>query len=146
MNEELPEGAVPVLKAPGDGPAATGETGADRPAAPLSPKKRKKGVSMTKRTLDEMRKRGYLCAVVEKFNKFAGVTQDLYGFIDVLCCGDGEIVGVQTTSSDNMAARIDKIANHENTAAVRKAGMRLLVHGWRKNAEGRWVLREVDVS
>jgi hypothetical protein len=32
-----PKGAVPVVKAPADRPEATGETGTDRPAAPISP-------------------------------------------------------------------------------------------------------------
>lgn len=30
--------------------------------------------------------------------------------------------------------------------AVRRAGIIILVHGWKKNRAGRWVLREVDCS
>lgn len=84
----------------------------------------------TQRTLAEMRKRGYVCEVTEKWNPFARIRQDLFGFIDVLCLGDGEIIGVQATSAGNVSARVKKIADHENVCAVRKAGMRLLVHGW----------------
>ena len=29
---------------------------------------------------------------------------------------------------------------------IRKAGIRILVHGWRKAANGRWTLREIDCS
>ena len=72
--------------------------------------------------------------------------QDLYGFIDVLAIREGEIVGVQATSGNNVASRVTKIAEHEHVGAVRKAGIRILVHGWRKNAAGRWTLREVDCS
>ena len=84
----------------------------------------------TQRTLAEMRNRGYVCEVTEKWNPFARIRQDLFGFIDVLCLGDGEIIGVQATSAGNVSARVKKIAGHENVGAVRKAGMRLLVHGW----------------
>ena len=74
--------------------------------------------------------------------------KDLFGVIDVLCVGDREVIGVQATSDNggNVAARCRKIAEHENVAAIRKGGIRLLVHGWRKNAKGRWILREVDCS
>lgn len=93
-----------------------------------------------------MRRRGYVVAVTERWNQFARVRQDLYGFIDVLCIGDKEVVGVQATSDSNVAARCTKITDHDNLGAVRKAGIRILVHGWRKAANGRWTLREVDLS
>ncbi len=102
--------------------------------------------SPTARTLAEMRKRGYLVQVVEKWIPAVRRRQDLYGFIDVLAIREGEIVGVQATSGDNVASRVAKIAEHEHVGAVRKAGIRILVHGWRRNAAGRWVLREVDCS
>ena len=89
----------------------------------------------------EMRSRGYTCEVTEKWNPFAKIRQDLFGFVDVLCLGDGEIVGVQATSADNVAARVRKIAEHDNVAAVRRASMRILVHGWDGPK-----LREVDCS
>lgn len=86
--------------------------------------------SPTQRTLAEMRKRGYICEVVERWNQFAKIRQDLFGFIDVLCLGDNEVIGVQATSAGNVAARVRKIADHDNVGAVRKAGVRILVHGW----------------
>lgn len=84
----------------------------------------------TQRTLAEMRSRGYACEVVERWSPFARIRQDLFGFIDVLCLGENEVIGVQATSAGNVAARVRKIAEHDNVAAVRKAGIRLLVHGW----------------
>lgn len=111
------------------------------------PKKRKKAsTSPTQRTLKAMRERGYFCAIVERWNSFTKQRVDLFGFVDVLCLGENEIIGVQATSGDNVSKRIAKIADHENVAAVRKAGIRILVHGWRKNAKGRYELREVDLS
>lgn len=103
-------------------------------------------MSPTQRTLAEMRKRGYLAEVVEKRIPRVFITRDLFGFIDVLCVGADGVVGVQCTSGSNLANRITKIAEHENVGLVRKAGIRILAHGWRKAANGRWVLREVDCS
>ena len=65
---------------------------------------------------------------------------------DVLCLCDGHTVAIQCTSSSNVASRVTKIAEHQNTAAIRKAGWKIFVHGWRKNAAGKWTLREVDCS
>lgn len=102
--------------------------------------------SPTQRSLVEMRKRGYLCQVVERWNSFAKVRVDLFGFIDLLCIREGEVVGVQSTSGDNVSKRVTKITEHEHVGAVRKANIRILVHGWRKNSKGHYVLREVDCS
>jgi hypothetical protein len=98
-------------------------------------------VTPTQRTLKHMRDQGYTCQVTEHWNHFAKIRQDLFGFGDVLCLGDDEVVMVQTTSYSNVSARVKKIADHDNTPAVRKAGIRILVHGW-DGAK----LREVDCS
>ena len=102
---------------------------------------KKASTSPTQRTLMEMRSRGYTCEVTEKWNPFAKVRQDLFGFVDVLCLGKGEVVGVQATSASNVSARVKKIANHENIGSVRGANVRILVHGWDGDR-----LREVDCS
>jgi hypothetical protein len=102
--------------------------------------------SPTARTLAEMRKRGYeLVAVTEHWNPWARIRQDLFGIVDVLCIRGDEICAVQTTSYSNVPARVNKITEHYSTPILRKAGIRLLVHGWRKHG-GHWVCREVDVS
>lgn len=104
-------------------------------------------MSPTQRTLKHLRAAGYLAEVVEKWIPVVKQRKDLYGFIDVLAIRDGEVVGVQSTSSSNVAARVTKISDHPNVAAVRKAGIRILVHGWGKSrATKRWTLREVDCS
>jgi hypothetical protein len=112
-------------------------------------------MSPTQRTLEEMRRRGYLADVVERWLPNANVRRDLYGFIDVLCIvrdptselfRKDPVVAVQATSWSNVSARVRKIADHENIAAVRRAGIRVLVHGWKKNRDGRWTYREIDCS
>jgi hypothetical protein len=70
----------------------------------------------------------------------------LFGVIDILGIRAGETIAVQATSGDNVASRISKIAEADATPEIRAAGWKLVVHGWRKNAAGKYVLREVDVS
>ena len=101
--------------------------------------------SPTQRTLAHLRKAGYpLVQVVERWNPHARIRQDLFGIIDVVAVGD-DIVGVQTTSASNVSARVAKITDSDALRVLRKAGIRVLVHGWRK-VRGRWTVREVDLS
>jgi hypothetical protein len=101
--------------------------------------------SPTSRSLEDLRDRGYTAEVVEKWIPATRRRKDLFGFGDILALRPGEVTIVQTTSDDNVAARISKIQEAEHLPAVRAAGVRILVHGWRKVGR-RWRLREVDVS
>lgn len=100
----------------------------------------------TQRSLKYLRDDGWRCAVVERWNPHARVRQDLFGVIDILAIRDWETLAVQVTSGSGVSARVKKIADAEATPAIRAAGWRFEVHGWRKNAKGRYVLRTVDVS
>ena len=97
--------------------------------------------SPTQLSLDYLRSKGYLVEVVEKYNYFARIRQDLWGFVDILAIGESLTLGVQTTSRSNMAARIAKISEHENWPAVLRAGWKMEVHGWAKNKAGRWEVK-----
>lgn len=100
----------------------------------------------TARTLAELRKRGYRCQVVEQTIPHTFIKRDLFGMFDVLAIRGPETLAVQVTSGSNVAARLTKIAESEAIADVRAAGWALAIHGWRKAANGRWALREIDVS
>ena len=100
----------------------------------------------TQRSLKHYRDKGYIAGVVERWIPQARKRSDLFGILDIVAVGDGETVGVQTTSGSNVSARVKKIADSDTVAHLREAGWTLIVHGWRKNSKGRWVLREVDVS
>lgn len=103
-------------------------------------------MSPTQRTLKHLRDQGYpLVQVVERWNSFARRRIDLFGIIDVVAVG-ADIVGVQSTSGSNVAARVAKITESEALPHLRKANIRVLVHGWTKRANGRYELREVDLS
>ena len=103
-------------------------------------------MSPTERTLKELRKRGYLAAVVERWNAFAKIRQDLFGLVDIIALRDGETLAVQTTSGSNVSDRVRKIGDSDKIGTIRKAGWRVVVWGWSRNAAGKYVLREVDCS
>ncbi len=101
--------------------------------------------SPTQRTLALMRERGYpLVQVVEHWNPHVKHRQDLFGILDVLCVGV-DVVGVQTTSRSNLSGHVAKLIASDALPVLRRAGVRVLVHGWRK-ARNRWVVEEVDLS
>lgn len=101
--------------------------------------------SPTQLTLRHLRSQGYMAEVTEKWNQWARIRQDLFGIVDVLAVGDGGTIAVQCTSDSNVSKRVHKIADSDATPYIRKAGWKLVVHGWRKR-EGRWTLRVVDCS
>ena len=101
--------------------------------------------SPTQRTLALLRKEGWLAEVTEKWIPGANIRKDLWGFIDVLAIKGKEIMGVQSTSYSNVSARVKKIEDSDNVAAVRDAGIGICVHGWRKKGH-RWQVRIVDCS
>lgn len=109
--------------------------------------------SPTARALAECRKRGWMAHVVEKYNSFTRRKSDLFGFIDIVALdGQQGVLGLQVTSSDHIAGRVDKIRGEcaEAFAAWVAAGNRVAVWGWAKRgAAGRrkvWRLREVEVT
>ncbi len=101
----------------------------------------------TQRSLKHLRDQGHLAEVVERWIPQARKRHDLWGFVDILSLSpEGQVVGVQATSLSNVSARIKKITDHANLPMVRRAGVVIYVHGWGKGANGRYRLREVDLS
>ena len=115
--------------------------------------KRKKPVSATQKSLKKLRDEGYLCEVVEKTIPYCFIKKDLFGFIDILAIKNKEVLGVQTTSGSNSAERVHKIEAHENYPKVKKAGIKIVVHGWRKltgkykngNKKLYWACKEIKL-
>lgn len=107
-------------------------------------------VSPAQRSLKKLRAEGWLCAITERWNQFAKVRQDLFGFIDVLAIRGDQMLAIQTTSGANVAARIAKIRSLATATEWLKSPSRMIVvHGWRKTgARGKrktWDCREVPV-
>jgi len=99
----------------------------------------------TQRSLKALRDLGYLVEVVEKWNAFTKTRKDLWGWADLLAIRRGEVLAVQVTAQA-VSTRIAKVTASETLARVREAGIRVEVHGWRKNAKGRYIQRIVDLS
>lgn len=92
-------------------------------------------MSPTQRTLKACRDAGMTCQVVEKWNPFAKIRQDLFGFIDIVCMSDDGIVGVQATSGSNHNARIKKILSLDTYKKWLTAGGQIEVWSWKKSAK-----------
>ena len=101
--------------------------------------------SPTQRSLEYLRELGYHCEIVEKWNSFTKQRKDLWGWCDILAIRKDEVLAVQVTASA-VADRIKKIQDSTTVALVRDAGIRIEVHGWRKNSTGRYVIRVEDIS
>ena len=105
--------------------------------------------SPTQRTLKRMRDSGdyKLVQVVEHWNPFGRVRQDLFGIGDILGISiTGETHLLQVTSYGNMNARIKKLEDHESTPHLRDADWVLLVEGWKKEKNGRYKSYIADLS
>lgn len=89
-------------------------------------------VSPVQRTLAELRKRGHLAAVVEKWNPHAKIRQDLFGLIDIVSIYDGCIYGIQVCGGNgDLAAHLRKAEESPHFERVRDA-FKLQVWTWRK--------------
>jgi len=99
--------------------------------------------SPTTRTMDMMRKDGYLIGVVERFigNGRFGFRKDFLGFIDLIAINvkKKQTVGVQTTSGSNFSSHVRKILDNEdirlNAQAWLESGNEIQLHGWRKTGK-----------
>jgi hypothetical protein len=84
-----------------------------------------------------LKKKGFKVAIVEKWNQWAKVRQDLFGIFDLLAIHPDitGVVGIQVTSGSNMAARRSKIAGSEMAPVWLLGGNTIELHGWRKVGE-----------
>jgi hypothetical protein len=93
----------------------------------------------TQRTLNELRADGWRAEVVERWNSHAKVRHDLFGFIDVLAIRGDDVLGVQATSTTNIAARLQKLTTDPQVIEAVRDWLRgahrfVSVVGWRKYA------------
>lgn len=80
-----------------------------------------------------MRERGWQAEVVEKFNHYAKIRQDAFGFGDILAFHpEMKIIALlQTTSRSNFSSRRKKILKLKEAAGWEEAGGRVILHGWK---------------
>lgn len=90
-------------------------------------------------------------AVVERWNPYARIRQDLFGCIDIVALEPHTaIIGVQTTSGSNLAARRTKALAEPRLRLWLEAGGAFTLHGWSKQGQrGKrklWTLREEQIT
>lgn len=102
-------------------------------------------ISPTQLSLKKLRAEGYLVAITEKFNHACKIRQDMWGWCDLLAIKENEVLAVQTTSYTNISVRVKKIADSDTIGIVRKANIKVNVHGWHKIGS-RWKCKVIDVS
>lgn len=105
--------------------------------------------SPVQRSLRELKRRGIKCGIVERWIVRANVRKDLFGIIDVIALDfDRGVIGVQVCSSD-YAAHYRKITEEKHQESIdwlRTPGTALYIHSWRKATDGRYRLREVEIT
>lgn len=99
------------------------------------------------RSLELLRRLGFLPAVVERWIPRVNVRSDLWHFGDILAVHsrDRIMLIVQATSLPNVAARLAKAKSRPELAAWLRAGGRFEVHGWTCKAR-RWHCKRVAIK
>jgi hypothetical protein len=95
-----------------------------------------KGKSATQRSLQLLRKEGWQCQVVERWQAFARKRIDLFGCIDILAVKPGLILGVQATTS-SVSAHATKALNCGGLRGWLEAGPNVYfeIWGWTKKGK-----------
>lgn len=101
--------------------------------------------SPTQRTLKLLREEGWTAAVVEKWNPYARIRQDLWG-VDVLAIESGgvfvkrNLLAVQACAGSSHAARRAKLCGNPDVRKLMEAGVTVEVWSWsqkmHRNADG----------
>lgn len=99
---------------------------------------RLKGLTPTQRTLRAMREQGRVCAIVEKFNYYAGPfgrREDLFGIIDILALDPQKgVLGIQSAGQD-FSKHLKKLLEDKSSECITwlsTPGTGLELWGWRK--------------
>lgn len=107
--------------------------------------------SPTARSLALLKKEGWTAKVVEHFNQFAGIRQDLWG-MDILAikAGNPGVLGIQATSTANISAREKKLLALPEVKIWLQANNSLEIWGWsKKGSRGktkRWAMTKRIIS
>lgn len=90
--------------------------------------------SPTSRTLKLLRGMGHLCQIVERWNSFAKVRQDLFDVIDIVSLDVDVpgVLGVQCCAAASHANRLSKVLASDKAYKWVKAENRLWVVSWGK--------------
>lgn len=102
--------------------------------------------SPTQRALAHCKAQGWAAAIVERWNQYAKIRQDLFGFADLVVLRPQAIVAVQVTSGSNHAARRTKILAEPRAKMWHDCGGVVEVWSYTKRKTGRYEMRVEEVS
>lgn len=103
--------------------------------------------SPTARTLAKLKRDGFTAGVVEKWIPQTMRRLDFLGGIDIIACGNGEIIGIQCTTSAHAAERVEKLRAEPRLTEWMKNGGKLQVWGWsKKGPRGKRKLWQVTIT
>lgn len=102
----------------------------------------------TQLSLKFLRDRGETPFVAESYNAHIRRSRDLYGFIDIVSLRPETpgVLGVQTTSANNLSTRIKKAEALPYYWKWLACENDVEFHGWKKSPKGTWEPRLVFVS
>jgi hypothetical protein len=108
-----------------------------------APEREAPTMTPTGRTLQYLRRLGFVATVVERWLPRVRRRRDAFG-ADVLAAhpGDGVVLLVQCTTGNHLAHRLDKARQLQDVAAWLRAGGKWECWGWSLRA-GRWHVRRV---
>jgi hypothetical protein len=101
---------------------------------------REVNMTPTARSLKQLREDGWHAEVVERWIPGANIRKDLFGFADVLCVRHGSRPCLVQVTASAVADRVKKV-RASPLLALALEHFDIEVHGWRKNAKGRWTQR-----
>jgi len=111
-----------------------------------------KTMTPTQRSMAYIRKAGGFPWIVEHWNSFAHIRQDLFQFADILAVFPNREAStyIQVTSGSNVSARKEKILANKYALQILNAGNVIEIHGWRKvGARGKrklWENRIIEIK
>lgn len=91
-------------------------------------------MSPTARTVQRLRKLGYHAAVVEQWIPHTHIKRDLFNWVDVLALDGRGFYGIQVTTGDHAAERLQKARGNRALVAWYQVGGKLAVWAWSKYA------------
>jgi hypothetical protein len=126
-------------------------------------------ISPQQRSLNHLRKLGYLVQTVESWQRFpaknqpcrccgqqkmASVRRDLFGFGDLFAISKTSVLLIQVTSGSNAASRVSKMLNDKqvapNVLRCLQAGIGVVVHSWAlqgpRGERKTWTLRVQEIK
>jgi hypothetical protein len=104
----------------------------------------------TSRTLEHFRSLGFTVQVVERWNPYARIRQDLFNVIDIIAAGEAGLFGIQACAGSSHAARRTKALAEPKLRTWLEAGGRFEVVSWSKRVqEGKkrkaWACRREEI-